>query len=263
MTVQYQPPNASAPVYLDVVGAASDLPEDEAEWLRLQREPIALAFVCRPGLRGDRVTLQNLAWNPGFNQGSQSAVTVWNDPIANANGYTTLAGSLAVGSNLLQPGASTTFSFGSPAWGAINLFQVRWRWVTGLVVTFSVHYTDANNHLDVVCNGSTLVLSQTVAGVAHSLASVAASLTSSLFVWLRVTQFPTAPGAPSYLQATLFADSAGTVGASIATAAGPTFDGVTALSGVMAIGVNNNGLQIGGAFSNVLTVALFGPGGWL
>jgi hypothetical protein len=39
VTLQYQPFGASAPVYLDVIGAAADLPESEGDWLRLQLEP--------------------------------------------------------------------------------------------------------------------------------------------------------------------------------------------------------------------------------
>jgi len=52
-TIQYQPTGASAPVYLDVVGAAHDIPADEDEWLRLQLEPVTLVFLARPGLRGE------------------------------------------------------------------------------------------------------------------------------------------------------------------------------------------------------------------
>ncbi|HEV2235675.1 MAG TPA: hypothetical protein VGR57_03350, partial [Ktedonobacterales bacterium] len=92
VTLQYQPFGAASPVYLDVIGAACDLPADESDWLRLQLEPIELVFVCRPGLRGDRVTLSNLVMNPGLEQGSGPGVSVFTDAIANFNAYSVQAG---------------------------------------------------------------------------------------------------------------------------------------------------------------------------
>ncbi|HEU5437763.1 MAG TPA: LamG domain-containing protein, partial [Ktedonobacterales bacterium] len=92
VTIQYQPPSASSPVYLDVVAAAHDLPSDERDWLRLQMEPLTLLLWCRPGLRGDRVTLSNLAVNPGFEQGSGPGVVAFADPLSNVNAYTLVAG---------------------------------------------------------------------------------------------------------------------------------------------------------------------------
>ncbi|MBF6591167.1 MAG: LamG domain-containing protein, partial [Ktedonobacterales bacterium] len=93
IAVQYQAPSASAAVYLDVVGAACDVPSDEDQWLTLQLEPITLVFWCRPGLRGDRITLQNLAPNPGFEQGSGPGVIAFSDSLATANAYSLQAGS--------------------------------------------------------------------------------------------------------------------------------------------------------------------------
>lgn len=90
--IQYQPIGASAPVYLDVVAAAHDIPEDEGQWQRLQFEPIELVFFCRPGLRGDRVTLQNLIVNPGFEAPSGPGVNVFADAFASANAYAAQAG---------------------------------------------------------------------------------------------------------------------------------------------------------------------------
>src|SRR6185312_17490559 len=68
ITLQYQPFNASTPLYLDVVGASHNLPADEGQWLRGQFEPLTISFIARPGLRDARVTLQNLVANPGFEQ---------------------------------------------------------------------------------------------------------------------------------------------------------------------------------------------------
>jgi hypothetical protein len=90
--VQYQPAGASAPVYLDVVGAAHDIPADEDDWLRLQLEPVTLVLLARPGLRGDRVMLSNLAINPGFEAPSGPAVPVFADPFTGTSAYAVVSG---------------------------------------------------------------------------------------------------------------------------------------------------------------------------
>ncbi|MEO7001906.1 MAG: LamG domain-containing protein [Ktedonobacterales bacterium] len=91
--IMYQPAGASLPVYLDVVGAAHDIPVDEGQWLALQLEPIELVFICRPGLRGDRQVLQNLLPNPGFEAPSGPGMVAFNDTFATLNAYATQAGS--------------------------------------------------------------------------------------------------------------------------------------------------------------------------
>ena len=93
-------------------------------------------------------------------------------------------------------------------------------------------------------------------------------MTNGNFYWIRVTQFPwpapSATVAPPYLMASLFNDSAGAVGSLVANGAlaGPAVDGATALSGRLQIEAVGASLQIGGAFSGIHTVSLFGPGGW-
>jgi hypothetical protein len=114
-TLQYQAPNASAPSYLDVVGCAHTLPLVEEQWLRLQLEPVEIMFLVRPGLKGDRVTLQNLAPNPGFEQGSGPAVLVFSDNFANVNANVVQAGSApTVASSVMTLVAGARVSFGSP-----------------------------------------------------------------------------------------------------------------------------------------------------
>jgi hypothetical protein len=502
VTLQYQPFGASAPVYLDVIGAAADLPESEGDWLRLQLEPLELVFVCRPGMRGDRVTLANAVTNPGFEQGSGPGVVVFNDALANVNAYAVQAGAaltqdttrfpdtlkaiagtnllryyrldeasgtIAVdgsnaeqngtyagaptlgvagsltgdtdtavmlngttqyvsvpttglptgngswsirarfkstsasaemiwhlgsntaktaallylnagklvgdlfsssitsagtfndgawhsalltwdGTNLtlyadgtsvassatagpdnisypangcnlgvqnssgnvnfftgsldeafiiggvalssgnastlhsaattapvsaphtLQLAAGNRVAFGSPAWGAVNDWQVRFRFNAGVTAAFYLHYTDANNYLAVTYSGTTLALVQVVGGVTNTLASNASIiLTNGIWYWLQVTQFPTLPAStsggtsdPPAVQVSLFADNAGAVGTMIGATLGPvpTFDAVTALVGRPQIAASGAALGLGGAFANVHTVSLFGPGGW-
>lgn len=92
ITLQYQPFNASTPVYLDVVGAAHNLPSDEGQWLRGQFETLTLTFTCRPGLRGDRMTLQNLIPNAEMEQPGKAGIPVFNDGYASANPYVLKAG---------------------------------------------------------------------------------------------------------------------------------------------------------------------------
>jgi hypothetical protein len=120
-TIQYQPPAAASPVYLDVVGAAHTIPEDEGDWLRLQLETIEILFVCRPGLRGDRLWLQNLVVNPGFEAPSGPGVQVFNDSFANANAYSVQAGAIPVAvGNVYTIPAGSRVAFGSPSWGALQ-----------------------------------------------------------------------------------------------------------------------------------------------
>lgn len=93
VAVQWQPFGASEPGYLDVVGATHNIPSDEAQWLRLQSEPVEITLIVRPGIRYPRQTLSNLATNPGFEAPSGPAVNVFNDALANVNAYASQAGS--------------------------------------------------------------------------------------------------------------------------------------------------------------------------
>lgn len=495
-TIQYQPAGASAPVYLDVVGAAHDIPADEDDWLRLQLEPVTLVFLARPGLRGDRVTLSNLAVNPGFEAPSGPAVPVFADPFTSASAYTLVSGaaptlgpantyadiiladapiryhrldessgatafdiaggahagtysggftlgaagaltgdpdtacafngstarvsipttllpsgnqpfsmecwfkfaaapagnqflicygsttpaahnafqlyltpagavqcdvvgtgvitSAAVAANAYHhvlvtwdgttltlyvdgtsrgtstPGAqaiptsSTALTigvntsatsgfysgqidevavygsalsaarasahfaagsagpsgtvasamslpagaqvrFGSPNWGAVNTWQTRFRYTPGLTATWYLHYADAANTLavQVAAGANACVFVHTVAGVATTLASATASLTAGAWYWLQLTQFPTVPGDPPYLQALLSYDAAGSPGAILATLAAAAASATVALTGQPRLAASGAALPIGGLSSGAgHQLALFGPGGW-
>ena len=266
ITLQYQPFNASTPLYLDVVGASHNLPADEGQWLRGQFEPLTISFITRPGLRDARVTLQNLVANAGFEQPTAGAgITAFNDSFANANGYSSLAGAApTVASNVMTLTAGARVAFGSPAWGAIQTWQIRFKWVTGLTGDFHLHFVDANNTLVVTCTGTSFNIFHTVGGSGHNLAGAGIALTNGNFYWLQITQFPSAPGEVADVQATLYNDSAGTIGSQVAAVGPvPTFDAVTALSGRPALEAVGASLAVGGNFTNVQAVSLFGPGGWI
>ena len=260
--LQWQPPSATAPVYLDIVGAAHALPADERDWLRLQIEPVELVFVVRPGLRGDRVTLSNLVVNPGFEAPSGPGIVVFADSFANANAYTLQSGPApTLAGNVLTLGSGTTLGFGSPAWGAINTWRLRFQHAAGLAWDAILHGS-GNNTLYVNINGATVTLNQNIGGTLHTFATAAAALTAGSWYWLTVTQFPAAPGTPPDLQATMNNDSGGSLGSAIGTTGPvPTFDALTALSGAPSI-LSGGTLNLGGAFPNVHTLSLFGPGGW-
>ena len=263
VTLQWQPPSATSPVYLDVVGAAHAVPADEREWLRLQIEPIELVFVVRPGLRGDRVTLANLVANPGFEAGSGPGVQVFNDSFANANAYT-LGGSTSVSGGVLTLNANATAQFGSPEWGPFNQWTIRFEWFTGVTADFFLHRdASGQNYTQAQLNGSTLAFNQNVAGSFHGLSSTpGATLTTATWYWLVVTQFPAAPGTPPDLQATLYHDAAGSLGSQMVTS-GPIVcvDASAGLSGQPLIFTSGGALNLGGA-ANSHSVSLFGPGGW-
>jgi hypothetical protein len=265
ITLQYQPFNASTPLYLDVVGASHNLPADEGQWLRGQFEPLTISFITRPGLRDARVTLQNLVANAGFEQPSGAGITAFNDSFATTNGYSSLAGAApTVASNVMTLTAGARVAFGSPAWGAIQTWQIRFKWVTGLTGDFHLHFVDANNTLVVTCTGTSFNIFHTVGGSGHNLAGAGIALTNGNFYWLQITQFPSAPGEVADVQATLYNDSAGTIGSQVAAVGPvPTFDAVTALSGRPALEAVGASLAVGGNFTNVQAVSLFGPGGWI
>jgi hypothetical protein len=268
ITLQYQPFNGTAPVYLDVVGCAHAIPADEEQWLRLQMEPIEIVFLARPGLRGDRITLDNLVTNPGFEAPSGPSVQVFGDPFANLNAYALQAGSApSVAANVMTVPNGTRVTFGSPAWSAVNGWQVRFQWASGMLPAFYLHYTDASNHLRVDMGGggnSGVGLHQTVGGVDHQLATGSITFTPGNWYWLRFTQFPSVPGDPPYLTASIFNDSGpGSVGGLVVTINAPAFDAVTALSGRPQIATAGAAMNVGGAFGQVHGLWLFGPGGWI
>lgn len=268
-TIQYQPFGASQPSYLDVVGCAHQIPTDEGQWQRLQFEPVEIVFLCRPGMRGDRVTWQNLAPNPGFEQGSGPAVLVFRDNFANVNCYVSQAGAVpTVAASVMTLVSGARVSFGSPNWAALSQWQLRFKWVTGLTARFYLHYTNANNHLKLEVTGTTFALIHTIAGVPTTIQSGVVALSTGNFYWFRVTQFPwptpSAVAAPPYLTANLFNDAAGALGGAVAggSVAGPALDGVTAVSGAPQIEAAGASLDLGGAFAGVQMMSLFGPGGW-
>jgi len=496
-TVMYQPIGAASPVYLDVVGAAHDIPEDEGQWLRLQLETIEIVLIARPGLRGDRVTLQNLANNPGFEAGSGPGVLAFADTFANTNAYTVTAGSApslnpangypdillpdapiryyrldessgsigydiaGAGANLTYHGsptlgasgaisgdsdtavtfasgssqyasstntfglptgsaawsleawvkiaaapaarqevlaigeagtafaaayiavqssgkveaglwtvnvvsaaaistgvwhhvcvtygggvsgtvtlyldgvsqgtttgtgalaytgnalcvaagsgasaidycsatidepavyasalssarvsahysaghagatgtvasammipAGTTLAFGSPAWQAVNQWQVRFRWTSGAVLYLMLGYADSGDQVFAQISASATRIFQRIAGTANQLASAAVVMTPGAWYWAQVTLFPSPLGDAAPMQVALLSDSAGTPGATV-TLVGPI--GATGAASVLAqprIEALTSALTIGGAFANVHTLSLFGPGGW-
>lgn len=155
-------------------------------------------------------------------------------------------------------------SFGSPAWGAIATWQMRIRYYSSLTATFYLHYTDANNSLAVTLSGTALSLVHRIGGVSNTLATTAVTPGNEVPYWLKVTQFPSVSGNPPQVAAQLYLDSNGTVGTQVATV-GPvaTTDAVTAMTGAPQLeATSGNILGIGGNYSNVHTVSLFGPGGW-
>ena len=195
-------------------------------------------------------------------------MTVFNDTLANANAYSVLSGSApSVAAHVMTIPNNTVVAFGSPSWASLNTWQFRFQWATGLTVVASLHWVDVANRLSAQID-SNLYLNHEVGGTGHNSGITAVSLTNGTFYWLRLTQFPAAPGSPTGevadVQVTLFNDSAGSVGTQVATTGPvPTFDAVTALAGRPALwAAGSAALKIGGNFANVHTVSLFGPGGW-
>ncbi len=191
-------------------------------------------------------------------------MTVFNDALANTNAYSVISGAApSVAANLLTVPAGSTIQFGSPSWGAINNWQVRFQYVRGLTATFMLHDTDASNSLAVQVTGSAVSLVHTVAGVAHTLACASMTLTTGTWYRMKAVQYPSAPGMPPEIAASISNDATGAIGSLVAaTTLVATYDAVTALSGRSAISATGAALPIGGAYANVHAMLLFGPGAW-
>lgn len=174
-------------------------------------------------------------------------------------------------SNAMLIPASTLLQFGSPAWGAMQTWQMRFRYTTSLTLRLYLHYTDATHNLfaQLFSGANGLGLFQNIAGVVNTLGQVTTpALTFESWYWLQVTQFPAATGSLPYIQATLLSDNNGAVGSQVgsATVGGFTTDAVTALSGTAAITASGASLVIGGEGNSAgagQQVSLFGPAGWI
>ena len=242
------------------------IPQDSLQRQAKVKTGMTIVFECEPGLLGDKLYLDNLVVNPGFEAPSGPGVAVFNDGFANVNAYTVVTGSApTVAANVMSVAAGTTLSFGSPAWGAINTWQVRFKWVTGLTINFCLHGT-GNNKLFAEITTNAWTLNQTVAGSNTVVASAAPTTTNGNFYWAVLMQFPITPGNPPMVSATLYNDSAGSIG-TVVSALGPATppNGGVALSGKSAFEVAGATAQIGGVAVNnpVQFVSLFGPGGWI
>ena len=204
----------------------------------------------------------------GVGTAAQAPVAI-SDPFTTLGQYIVLAGSAPTlpGSNTMRVPASTLVAFGSPAWGAVQTWQVRFQYATSLAATFLLHRTDGSNYLavQVASGGGNFQLTQRVGGTVHLLASASITLTAGSWYWVQLTQFPSPPGDPPYCLVTVYNDSGGAIGAQVTNGqlGAGAFDAVTALVGAPAILAGGAALVIGGLASGAgHQVALFGPGGW-
>ena len=174
--------------------------------------------------------------------------------------YTAYSTTPAVTSNTMSipAGASATFnnSFGS-AWSAINNWQVRFRYTTGLTANFYAHYitTGSGNYLGVRITGTSMILVKNTASTMTTLATASMTLVPGMQYWLKVTQFP-----GYLLSASLYTDNAGSANYALVSSLSATSTDTT--QGTINITASGATLGIGGNYSQVNTVQLFGPGGW-
>lgn len=98
-------PGGAGYVYAICVKCTTDIPTDPKQILAKTITTIHLVFECLPGLLGDRVTLDNALQNPGFEAPSGPGVTVFTDPLTNANAYTVQAGGALSQDKIYYPDA--------------------------------------------------------------------------------------------------------------------------------------------------------------
>jgi hypothetical protein len=217
-------------------------------------------------LLGDQIGLMDhqaagvdLLGAPGDMEGPTGLLqTVHNDSLANLNAWSAFGGAPSVAANLvtLTPGQGGLF--GHPDWDD-GTVTVRFKWNTGAIMWLLWHAQrgQTQNYVFAQAEGANLTLVKNVAGVQTTIANIAAVLTTGTFYWLRVSSTGTT------YTVTLFADTAGTLGAQIQTVSGAVTDTQMARG---CAGVYNNAssgnVNIGGAFANVLTVTALAPQGW-
>lgn len=264
LCIRYAAPGSSKYLYFDVRKTTHNLHQAMAQQIIAGIQSGNIDFECYPLARGDRLTCDNLIFNPGFEAPSGPAVVVFSDTFATTNAYTVSSGSAAVAANVMTLTAGTFLLFGSPVWGPINTWQIRWKWVTGLTAFFYIHFVDNNDQLYVQMTGTNLTVTHIAAGVTSNIyVSGTLALTNGNFYWLQMTQFPTAPGSSTTMAVTLSNDSAGSIGSSVlATGDFSTQASSAGLTGKMGLQASGASLAVGGAFSSVNLVELFGPGAW-
>jgi hypothetical protein len=222
-----------------------------------------------------------------YTSATMDEVAIYNYALSSARvtaHYTAATNAPSTTTNTLSLPAGAQVTFGSPAWTGINQWQVRFRWTASLTANFYIHYLNPSNYLLVQAQSSSLNLINVVAGASTTIATNGSVFyVPGMQYWVQITQFPFLPQVQagpyalgvtsgSYVQATLLADSAGAPGNSILTI-GPaastdtgsayTGSGVTSsLVGRCQIGAVGAALGLGGNFSNINQVQLFGPGGW-
>lgn len=255
-------PNTSILTYADVVAVTHNIPYDGKLILNGAVKAITIDFEVEPGFKGDRLYASNLVFNPGFEAASGPAVTTFTDNFANINAYS--GSSLTLASNVMSIPSGSRATFGSPSWGAINHWQVRFQAATGMTAYFYLH-VNGSTLLRFAVTLSSLAAQQYDGTTLHSLATSSPTLTNGTFYWIVATQYPGLPGQTAVIQATLYADSSGAIGSPLSNGAvGPvaTFDAVSALTGQSAIEASGATVKVGGAFTGVHVLQLFGPSAW-
>src|SRR5579859_5329603 len=90
-------PGATNYSYFDVVKCTWEIPYDPQQYRAGFKTQITIDFECQPGIRGDRLTLQNFVANPGFEApcggASAPAPIVFSDTFANVSAYLVQSGS--------------------------------------------------------------------------------------------------------------------------------------------------------------------------
>jgi hypothetical protein len=162
----------------------------------------------------------------------------------------------AAASGTMQIPAGTTVTFGSPVWGPINTWKLRFRYTNAQVATYYLHYQNTNNWIGCQIGGGSIQLLQSINGIQSSFATpVNITLVNGIQYWLVITQFPNYAGNSGAVVATIATDRSGNMGSALYQV-GPGAVGSN-LIGNAAIGASGNWLGI-----SANSVQIFGPDGW-
>jgi hypothetical protein len=202
----------------------------------------------------------NLLTNGDVESALSGTADGFNDGFANLAAWAVLSGStFTVAANVVTGpgGAGNRMGAGHSDWWDLAAgTRLRFKWTTGAVVYWFLHYVDANNHVRVQTDGANFNLIKTVAGVGTSVYAVADVAANGTWYWFGATVTGTS------WTCTLNNDNAGAFGTQRQTSGAQTIADAAIQTGQMAVQLDGTGPQMGGAFANVCRVVIAAPPGF-
>jgi hypothetical protein len=169
--------------------------------------------------------------------GADGTLNAWSQDVG--------AFSIASGVVTVPANASARMHAGSPEW-TDGRYRVRVNWVTGAMFRGLVHFADANNFIRLQLTGTAFALFKLVGGVQTSVNSQATTPVNGTWYWIELVCSGTT------YTATLYADTAGAIGAQIVTTGAQTIADAAVQAGSIGVGSGAAvSFTLGGLFDDV------------